>query len=119
MKQALTAAALAASLALTTVGTALAVAPMDRYQYVRAPGKRIVLSVTKSGSTWFTGTDAGGKKVTVVFLKRFDTVVRHGTRVPVSELRPGDRVAVMGQVTGQRIYASSARVTRPRTAAAD
>jgi uncharacterized cupredoxin-like copper-binding protein len=112
MKRVLAAAALAASFALTTVSTAVASAPMDRYQYVRAPGKRIVLSVTKSGSTWFTGTDAGGKKMTVVFLKDFDTVVRHGSRVPVSELRPGDRVAVMGQVTGQRIYASSGRVIR-------
>jgi hypothetical protein len=112
MKRILTAAALATSLVISAVSAARAALPSERYSDVRAPGKCMVIRVTKSGSTWFRGVDGRGDRVTVVFLKRFDTVVRHDRRVPVSALLPGDWLAVTGQITGHRVYATSARVIR-------
>jgi len=118
MQRIITAASLAASLVAASVSVALAAETPNRYRLAPEPSNSVAVSVTQSGSTWFTGTDASGNKVTVVFLPRFASVVRDGTRVRVSALRPGDRVEVTGQVTGSRLYAASARVTESRTATA-
>jgi hypothetical protein len=48
-----------------------------------------------------------------VFLPRFATIVRDGTRVPVSYLKPGDTVVVEGQMTERHLAASSAYLTPP------
>jgi uncharacterized cupredoxin-like copper-binding protein len=118
MKRIITAATLVASLVVVSVSAAMASEASHRYSVVKEPSKSVQVSVTRSESTWFTGTDTAGKKVTVVFLPRFATVVRDGKRVPVSALRPDDRVEVTGEFSGSRLYASSARVTQPHTAAA-
>jgi single-stranded DNA-binding protein len=49
-----------------------------------------------------------------VFLPRFATIVRDGSRVPASYLKAGDTVRVEGRLRDRRIAASSAELTRPR-----
>jgi hypothetical protein len=118
MQRIITAASLAASLVVVSASAAMAADASNRYRVVAQPSNHVEVSVIQSGSTWFTGTDASGNKVTVVFLPRFATVVRDGARVRVSSLRPGDRVEVTGGVKGRRLFAASAQVTQSRTAAA-
>jgi hypothetical protein len=117
MKRTLTAAALAAILAIASSSAVLAEETSHRYRVVSERSQSTEVRVTTSGSTWFTGTDARGDRVMVVFLPRFNTVLRDGVRIPVSYLRPGDRVDVAGQARKHRLYASSAQVVTPRTTA--
>lgn len=118
MKRMITAAALAASLVVVSVSAALASDTSVRYRVAPESANHVEVTVTQSNSTSFTGPDASGNKVMVVFLPRFATVVRDGARVRVSTLRPGDRVEATGEAKGSHLYASSAQVTQPRTAAA-
>jgi opacity protein-like surface antigen len=112
MKRVLTAAALAVSLVISAASAALAAPPSESYSPVRAPGKRMVIRVTKSAWNGFRGVDGRGNKVLVLFSDPFSAVVRKGRRMPVSRLHRYDWVAVRGQVSGHRIYATSARVIR-------
>jgi hypothetical protein len=113
MKQTLTTAALATSIMLASLSAALGAEGTHRYGVVSQPTQRVEVRVTGSGSTWFTGTEAHGEKLAVVFLPRFATIVRDGTRVPVSYLKAGDTVQVEGQITERRLAASSAYLTPP------
>lgn len=106
-----------AALAVTLLGQGNGEAQSSRYQRLPEMTATERITVTGgSGSTWFEGTDASGQRVTVTFLPRFATVVRNGKRVPVSWLRSGDQVEVVGHGSGSRLAASSARVTGERTA---
>jgi hypothetical protein len=96
-----------------SLSTALGAESALRYRVVSPPTRHVEVRVTDSGSTWFTGTDARGEKLTVVFLPRFATILRDGLRVPVSYLEPGTTVTVEGQMRGQRFAASSATLTSP------
>jgi hypothetical protein len=105
--------------AFVTMATAAYAADSNpRYRVNPVPSRMMEVTVTRAESTWFTGTDASGRRVTVVFQKRFASVKRDGELVPVSYLRPGDRVTVVGQRHGSQLQASSAAVERPRTAGA-
>jgi hypothetical protein len=118
MKQTLTTAALATSIMLASLSAALGAEGAHRYRVVSQPTHRVEVTVTGSDSTCFTGTDAHGEKLTVVFLHRFATIVRDGSRVPVSYLEPGNTVMVEGQIKERRLAASSAHLIQPIIAAA-
>jgi len=113
MKQTLTTAALATSIMLASLSAALGAEGTHRYRVVSQPSQRVELRVTGSSGTWFTGTNAHGEPLSVVFLPRFATIVREGTRVPVSYLKPGDTVVVEGQMTERRLAVSSRYLTPP------
>jgi hypothetical protein len=113
MHRTLTTAALATSIMLASLSAALGAERTHRFCVVAEPTQRVEVRVTDSGSTWFTGTDARGEKLTVVFLPRFATIVRDGSRVPVSYLEPGSRVMVEGHIRERRLAASSAYLTPP------
>lgn len=108
-----------AAIAATLLGHGACAAQSRRFQRLPENPTTERITVTHgSGSTWFAGTDPRGQRVTITFLPRFATVVRGGRRVPVSWLRPGDQVEVVGQARGERLAASAARVTTERTAGA-
>jgi hypothetical protein len=111
MKQTLTTAALATSIMLASLSAALGAEGAHRYRVVSQPTQRVEVRVTGSSSTCFTGTNAQGERLSVVFLPRFATIVRDGTRVPVSYLKAGDTVVVEGQMTERHLAASSAYLT--------
>jgi hypothetical protein len=113
MKRTLTTAALATSIMLASLSAALGAEGTHRYRVVSQSTQSVEVQVTSSQSTWFTGTNAQGEKLTVVFLPRFATIVRDGTRMPVSYLKAGDTVQVVGRIREQRVAASSAELTRP------
>jgi len=113
MKQTLTTAALATAIMLASLSAALGAEGAHRHRLASQPTQRVEVRVTDSGSTWFTGTDARGEKLTVVFLPRFATIVRDGSRVPVSYLEPGSTVIVEGQIRERRLAASSGYLTPP------
>jgi hypothetical protein len=113
MHRTLTTAALATSIMLASLSAALGAERTHRFCVVAEPTQRVEVRVTDSGSTWFTGTDARGEKLTVVFLPRFATIVRDGSRVPVTYLEPGNTVMVEGQIKERRLAASSAYLTPP------
>jgi hypothetical protein len=117
MKQRPILAALLAATLLAASGASLAAGPQQRYRAVVEPAPTEELQVVRSGGAWFTGVNAGGRHVTVVFQPRFATVLRDGKRVPVSYLRAGDRVAVTGRTEGQRIAAVAAVQLPAHTAA--
>jgi hypothetical protein len=118
MNRTLTTAALSVLLAIAVFPASQAAETINRYRVVREPSQSAEVRVSKTGSAWFSGTDAQGKVVTVVFQSRFASVERDGALVPVSYLRAGDTVEVVGQVAGSRLVASAARVTQSRTAKA-
>jgi hypothetical protein len=113
MKQTLTTAALATSIMLASLAAALGAEGAPRYRVVAQPAQRVEVRVTGSSSTCFTGSNAHGEPLSVVFLPRFATIVRDGTRVPVSYLKAGDTVVVEGRMTERHLAASSASVTPP------
>jgi hypothetical protein len=118
MKRTLTTAALTASIMLASLSTALGAESTHRYRLVAQPTQSVEVQVTSSSSTWFTATDVRGERLTVVFLPRFATIVRDGTRVPVSCLKPGDTLRIEGRVTDRFLAASSVYLTQPSTTTA-
>jgi hypothetical protein len=113
MKRTLTTVALATSFLLGSLPAARAAGSSHRHQLVSQPTHRVEVKVTGGSTTWFTGSDAQGETLAIVFLPRFATVLRDGERVPVSYLKPGDTVQVEGQISGRRMAASSAQITTP------
>jgi hypothetical protein len=118
MHRTLTTAALATSIMLASLSAALGAEGARRFRLAAQPTQRVEVTVTGSSSTYFTGTNAHGEPLSVVFLPRFATIVRDGSRVPVSYLEPGDTVIAEGQITKRRRAASSAYLTPPSIATA-
>jgi len=108
-----------AAIAATFLGQVSSAAQSSRFQRLpETTATEMITATGVGGSTWFEGTDTRGQRVTVTFLPRFATVVKDGRRVPVSTLRPGDQVEVVGHTRGDQMAASSARATGSRTAGA-